>query len=141
MFYTARETQKENDKKKKKKKNNPWEKIVANFEIKTQMWRTDSLEKTLILGEIEGRRKRGWQRLRWLHGIPDSMDMSLGKLREILKDREAWCIAVKEVSKSWTQLHNWTTKTCTSLHKIYNQQWPQGTFLSTHYMVFFKIEK
>ena len=92
------------------KKINP-EFSLEGLKLKLQFFghliqRANSLEKTLILGKIEGRRRRGWQRMRWLDVISDSMNMSLNKLREMVKDRKAWRAAVHGVTKSWTQLNN-----------------------------------
>ena len=92
------------------------------------MWRTDSFEKTLMQRKIEGRRRRGWQGMRWLDGIIDSMDMGLGRLQQLVIDREAWRAAVHGITKSWTWLSNWTELNVFKVTQLINSRTKIQTF-------------
>ena len=108
-----------------------WEGLMLKLKLQDfghLMWRADSLEKILTLGKIEGRKRRGGLRRRWLGSITDSMDMNLGKLQEMVKDREAWRAAVYGIAKSWTLLDNWTTTTVAQNQKPHNWTWYKYVF-------------
>ena len=106
----------------------PWDLEGMMLKLKLQyyghlMWRVDSLEKTLMLGGIRGRRRRGWQRIRWLDSITDLMDVSLSELRELVMDREAWHAAIHGVTKCQTRLSDWTELNISAKTNAVQQIW------------------